>query len=189
METPDASIDLARRTEAVLLQNHVRPLLIGATALAAHGYPRHTEDIDFAVAVSPRILQSLSDQLASGETTSTYALPDPQDPLGGVITVRCPGSLPVQIINFDNPPAGGFPALVRDALARSAPPAEGLPGRVPSAEDLVLFKLYAGGPKSELDILELLTRCPVDLEMLRRAAHSYRMSSQLEGVLSKVMGS
>ena len=189
METPEASLDLARRTEAILLQNQVRPLLIGAAALAAHGYPRHTEDIDFAVAVPPRTLESLSGQLATGETTSKYAPPDPQDPLGGVITLRTPGSLPVQIVNFDNPPAGGFPALVQDALARSAPPSDGLPGWLPTVEDLVLFKLYAGGPKSELDILELLTRCPADLDKLRRAAYSYRMGSDIESVLSKVQGS
>lgn len=187
MAASDAGLGLAARVEAALEEAGHPALLIGAAALAAHGYPRHTEDIDLAVALHPRDLNALGERLKRSGTTVEYEPPDPQDPLGGVLTIRQPGALPVQVVNFDNPPSGGFPALVKDALARSSRPSEAaFPGRLPLPEDLILFTLYAGGPKSELDILELLTRCPVDLERLRELARGYRMSDQLEHVLSKV---
>jgi hypothetical protein len=42
------------------------------------------------------------------------------------------------------------------------------------------------GPKSELDILELLTRCRVDMEELRRRAGGYGLGRQLSQVLARV---
>lgn len=186
MAAADAGLNLARQVEAALKQAQCAPLLIGAAALAAHGYPRHTEDIDLAVAIAPGELSKLARSLELPGRRVDYEPPDPQDPLGGVITVAEQGALPVQVVNFDNPPAGGFPALVRDALERSSEvSAEGLPGRLPTPEDLILFKLYAGGPKSELDILELLTRCRVNFSQLRQLAHGYGMAAELEQLLSR----
>jgi len=50
---------------------------------------------------------------------------------------------------------------------------------------LVFFKLYAGGPKSELDILELLVRCPIEIAKLRSLATAFHMTSELESILAK----
>jgi hypothetical protein len=187
MTSLDAALTLAREVEEHFRAANEPLLLIGATALAAHGYPRHTEDIDFAVAMPPRDLERLADTLRSSERTVAYSAPDPSDPLGGVVTVSARDCLPVQVVNFDNPPAGGFPALVRDSLERSsARDPQGTPGRLPTPEDLILFKVYAGGPKSELDILEFLTRCRVDLPALRKAARGYGISEALEQVLACV---
>jgi hypothetical protein len=52
--------------------------------------------------------------------------------------------------------------------------------------DLLLFKVYAGGPKSEHDVLELLVRNQVDLVELRRRAKSYRLAPALERILSRL---
>jgi hypothetical protein len=112
-------------------------------------------------------------------------MPDGQDPLGGVVTVSAPGALPVQLVNFDNSPAGGFPALVRDAVLTAREEVEGLNVPVAGVIDLILFKLYAGGSKSELDLLELLVRNPVDLVELRRRAKGYGMTSELERTLAR----
>jgi len=186
VHTPDVVLQLARSIETELVALRITPLLIGAAALAAHGYPRQTEDIDFAVAIPPRDLEKLASTLAAPGRTLVFAEPDAQDPLGGVLTIAAEGSLPVQIVNFDNPPAGGFPALVRNALDRSLPPADdGPPGRLPSPEDLILFKVYAGGAKSELDILELLTRTRVDLALLRELAEGYGLNRQVDAVLAR----
>ena len=183
----EASLELARSVAHQLEMANCPVLLIGALALAAHGYPRHTEDLDFAVAVLPSELRRLAQQLASSDRTVTFEAPDGEDPLGGVITITSNDALRVQVVNFDNSPAGGFPALVKDALTRSsAPLLNDPPGRLPTPEDLILFKVYAGGPKSELDILELLTRCKVDIPTLRECARGYGMTREVDQILLKV---
>lgn len=182
MSPSEASLLLAEKVRAGCAEQGVDLLLIGAVALAAHGYPRQTEDIDFAIAVPPSALPVLAARLEQLGVQAEVSSPDPQDPLGGVITLTRAGLAPIQIVNFDNSPAGGFPQLVRDALARASFP-EGSIAKLPATEDLILFKLYAGGPKSQLDILELLTRTRVDLPELQARAASYRMSEELHAVL------
>jgi hypothetical protein len=150
--------------------------------MAVHNYPRQTEDLDFAIALDPTRLRGVAEELGTTGWIVEVNLPDPQDPLGGVITVRAPDALPVQVVNFDNTPSGGFPALVHDAT-RSSIAVPGLAFKVTNLADLILFKLYAGGPKSEQDILELLVRNPVDLDELRRRSEQYRLTPQLEKVL------
>jgi hypothetical protein len=178
----EESLLLAESIRAICAEEGIELLLIGAVALAAHGYPRQTEDIDFAVALPPAELPALARALERSGAQADLVLPDARDPLGGVITLTREGLAPIQIVNFDNSPSGGFPRLVRDALVR-ATFSDGIVGKFPAVEDLVLFKLYAGGPKSQLDILELLTRAKVDLRVLRERAAGYRMSEPLNAVL------
>lgn len=173
----NATLDLWRETVSVLEEEGVEPLLIGAAALAVHGYSRFTEDADFAVAMAPRDLESLTDKLPGH---AVFSAPEPADPLGGVTTVlRQDGK--VQIVNFDNQPGGGFPALVRDALARSKERVFGV--RVAGLEDLILFKAYAGGPKSRADVAELLVRRSPDMNALRALARGYGITRELDYVL------
>jgi hypothetical protein len=179
----DESLALAREVGNICAEEGCEVLLIGAIALAAHGYPRNTEDVDFAIAIDPRKLPALALRLEQLGLEATLAESDAQDPLGGVITLRRDGALPIQLVNFDNFPAGGFPKLVHDALSRAAIPEGGI-GKLPTVEDLILFKLYAGGPKSTLDILELLTRTHADLEKLQELARGYGMKRELAQVLT-----
>ena len=113
--------------------------------------------------------------------------PDAEDPPGGVVDVRAEGADLVQVVNFDNPPASGFPRLVHDALRGAV---ELLPGsalRVVDPYHLVVFKLYAGGAKSKLDILELLERNPgLDRGRLSALCEGYGMGHELERVLALV---
>lgn len=181
-----ATFELAREVAEILEREGLEPLLIGALALAVHHYPRQTEDLDLAIAVAPRELERLADVLRARGLEVELHLPDAADPLGGVLTCRRPGAFPVEIVNFDNAPAGGFPALVRDAAPRAELVGEELPLRVVSVVDLILFKLYAGGPKSRSDILELLVRNAVDWDALRARAESYRMGPSLEALLAEL---
>lgn len=178
----EATLEAAIEVRAICEKQGCELLLIGAVALAAHGYPRTTEDIDFALSIEPRALLKLSQSLEDRGFEVELSSPDAEDPLGGVITIHCEGALPIQLVNFDNSPAGGFPRLVRDALNR-ATTLEGGVGKLATAEDLILFKLYAGGRKSTHDILELLTRTKVNLDELRKLAQSYGMARELERVL------
>lgn len=185
MKTSEVTLTIVDRVLAHCRGRQVEPLLIGAVALAARGYPRYTEDVDLAVALPLSEFEVLAHSLRSEFSEVSLAHPDAQDPLGGVITIRETGALPIQIINFDNSPSGGFPRLVQDALVR-AEIHDGTLAKIPLAEDLVFFKLYAGGPKSNLDILELMTRTRIDIERLRTRAAEYRMTRELEAVLRLV---
>lgn len=151
--------------------------------MAALGYARQTADIDFAVAMPPPEFAELHGKLRNAGFDATLSPSDGNDPLGGVITIERAGSLTVQLVNFDNTPGAGFPALVRDALERAQGRTEGVLGVVPRVEDLILFKLYAGGPKSKLDILELLSRVPANLDVLRERARGYQLVAELAAVL------
>ena len=145
MDDARALSELAREAVRLLEKEGVEPVLIGALALAAHGYARHTTDVDLGV--------------------STAYLHK------------------VQIVNFDNAPAGGFPLLIQDALVRSRQVSKIVQAPLPTLEDLILFKAYAGGPKSRNDVAELLTRTKPDIELLRSRAEAYRMTQELEFVL------
>jgi hypothetical protein len=177
----DPTLALAEKVAALLASQGVDCLVIGAVALAAHGYPRATEDVDLAIAIAPRSLQGLARALEQAGAAVEVRMPDADDPLGGVIDVRWPGAQLVQVINFDNSPAGGFPRLVARALPRSLVVGEGL--RVADAGSLVAFKLYAGGRQSTMDILELLDRNAVDIAELRATCSDLGLGRELDAIL------
>lgn len=180
----EGTLRLAESVLEVLRKDGVEAVVIGAMALAIHGYPRETGDLDLAVAVAPVVLHRVAETLARKGYDVSVRDPDPQDPLGGVLDVRSPGADLVQVVNFDNPPAGGFPRLVRDAVATASPAITGRPLMVVDPYHLIAFKLYAGGPKSALDILELLDRNPeIETARLHELCRGYRLSEQLDVVL------
>lgn len=181
----DTTLQVAHDVLEVLGDHGTESIVIGAMALAAHGYPRATEDLDLAVSTPLANLHRIAAALESRGYDVTVREPDAQDPLGGVIDVRGPDGDLVQVVNFDNSPAGGFPRLVHDAVATAEALEPGSKLRVVDPYHLVVFKLYAGGPKSTLDILELLDRSPsLDLDRLRQLCAEYRMEQALDRALS-----
>jgi len=189
-EGPDPgtnTLAAAERVAEVLARLGIDSALIGALALAAHGYPRSTDDLDLAIGVEPRRLEEIARELRGEGFGVDVHPPDAADPLGGVVRVRAEGIDTIEIVNFNNPPAGGFPALVEIAMQDVEP----CPGRgrlrVVSLPHLVLFKLYAGGPKSKSDVLELLSRNPgADLNQIRELAGRFRMDRRLDAWLREL---
>lgn len=182
------ALELAGEVTSLLREEHTRALVIGAIALAAHGYVRGTEDVDLAIAVNPNGLEALARRLQNrlAQVEIKVELPTPDDPLGGVVNLRRTDGTTeglVQVVNFDNAPGGGFPALVLSADAAPFSFPDGGQGELVSAEDLVFFKLYAGGTKSRADVEELLVRKKLDVEKLRSIAQRYRMTDELQAVL------
>ena len=49
MSDAESNLQAAERVASLLVGNNVPALVIGAVALAAHRYVRHTEDIDLGV--------------------------------------------------------------------------------------------------------------------------------------------
>lgn len=122
--------------------------VIGAAALAVRGVSRATSDFDL-FAIDPQCLSesywTAHPDLAGMEIRRG----DSDDPLAGVVRFgSAPGSLDL-VIGW-----GGWQAGVigRATSVRL----EGLDLPVVSAPDLILLKLYAGGPQDAWDIGRLL---------------------------------
>jgi hypothetical protein len=136
--------------------------LIGAAALAAHRYPRSTEHIDLAVTTDPfTTLEEARRRIASElRVQAKLITPDAEDPLGGVLTVTGEDFDPVQVVNFSNPLSGATNPGSEAVRTAVAGPVAGLPLRLVTLPYLIALKLFAGGFKSKLDVLELLNRNP-----------------------------
>ena len=183
----DRTIVAAEKIAAILAAAGIDSALIGAVALAVHGYARSTEDLDLATGVDPTRLDEIANILRREGFIVEVSVPDANDPLGGVLQVSAEGVASIEIVNFCNPPSGGFPALVEAALREAIPFREGAALRVVTLAHLVVFKLYSGGRKSRDDVLELLSRNPdIDLNELRELCKRFRMDRKLEGWLREL---
>lgn len=186
MHDANLAIRLAERVAEAARSLGFESALIGAAALAVHRYTRATEDIDLAVSVDPeRKLAELGRALSRGGLLTELRMPDDDDPLGGLLSVREPldsESNPVEVVNFLNP-WRPVRSPARDAIARAQP----LPGtklRCVTIEDLVALKLYAGGLQDHADVVQLLARNPeIDRELVRRIAGPYDRDRVLERLL------
>lgn len=148
------------RVTARLTERGIEHRLIGAAALAAHGVTRSTRDVDL-LAVDPAVLDAA---LWVGAVPPGFTVEirrgDAADPLLGVVRIeedladdadweRLPEALDIVVV-------GGRWA----ARMTSSPGPELLIGatavRAVAVVDLVLLKLYAGGPRDAWDIAALL---------------------------------
>ena len=162
----------AERVASLLADRGVDAVLIGAAALAAHRYVRHTEDIDLGVSIAIRDLESVADGLREAGYAVEVREPDGQDPLGGVLDVIGPAGL-VQIVNFGE----RFPTVIDSGHAEATLRVRsGASLRIIPLAHLIALKLYAGGMKSKADIVELLRRNPSpDRDAIRDLCRRYRL--------------
>lgn len=131
-----------RRVTQRLDERAVRYCVIGATALAAHGWARFTADVDLLV-----MDDSVLDQrFWSGVGSPQIHRGDHDDPLAGI--VRFSGEVAHDVIV-------GRGAAMQLAVATAQPSSVlGCPVATPLA--LVLLKLEAGGPQDRHDIIGLV---------------------------------
>lgn len=172
MSDPEAVIRAAEDVAGVLESRGVGAVVIGAVALAAHGYVRFTEDLDLGVNTDLATLGEVAEALRAAGFDVELREPDGEDPLGGVVDVRGPFGL-VQIVNY----GGRFPAVIDGGLAAADTVIR--PGsrlRIVPLPHLVALKLYAGGAKSRADIVELLSRNPeADTAAIRDLCRGWRL--------------
>ncbi len=165
--------------------------MIGAAALAVHGYARGTQDIELATAIPPEsMLRELAETLRQAGIANRLSLPDDDDPLGGVIRLWSsededghPQNL-VEVVNFLNPLRlarnPGPQALVR------ARPLEGARLRCATIPDLVALKLYAGGRADLADIVQLLAHAPaLDIDEIRAVAGPFDRTGVLDELIAE----
>jgi hypothetical protein len=183
--------DLARRTIEVaegllphLEAEGVKAVLIGSVACAAHNYTRATRDLDLATYTDPNALSRIERRLKAAGFEAEYVNPDPYDPLGGVVNIDRDDINRIQIVNFWNPYGGRDNPGSEVIETSTALP--GSPLRVADLPHLIALKLYGGGTKNRLDVLELIRRNhPVDLAALRAVCGRFDLGPALEGVLAE----
>jgi hypothetical protein len=129
----------------------VRYALIGGHALAARGYPRFTIDIDLLTTDS-RVLdrRTWAPLIAEGAVVDARR-GDDEDPLAGVVHVLLPDGTDVDVV------VGRWDwerRLVERAERVTIAPGVDIP--VPTASDLILLKLTAGGFTDLQDAAALL---------------------------------
>ena len=124
--------------------------VIGAAAMAVHGVARSTQDVDLLV-VSPETLDPATWEPLRRDGISVIPHPgDVTDPLRGVVRVRTTSPPPVDVIVGK---ARWQAAVLERARMASI---EGVDVPVARTADLVLLKLYAGGPQDAWDVTQLL---------------------------------
>jgi hypothetical protein len=127
----------------------VRYALIGAAAMAYHGVARSTFDVDL-LTVDRRVLHAGFWDSLRGRADIDTRQGSVDDPLAGVVRIRQPDERPVDLVV-------GRSAWQAEAIRRAEIGSIGdtrLP--VAGAAELVLLKLYAGGPQDAWDVQQLL---------------------------------
>lgn len=142
---------LLERVESILDSRAIPSALIGAAALAVHGVSRSTFDRDL-LAANPGVLDSAFWRDGLPGVATDVRRGDASDPLTGVIRFQQPDERDVDLVVIR---ASWVEALLARAVAR----AEGATaGRVVTAPDLILLKLYAAGAQDRWDIAQLLAQ-------------------------------
>lgn len=162
----------------MLTTRGAKTAVIGAVALAVRGYARGTDDLDLATVTDVfTVLRDISLELASLGYEADLVLPDADDALGGVLSVAAPGAALVQVVNYLNP-WRGWTVVGKEAVDTAEPNLLG-DLAVVDIPHLVALKLYAGGNKSRLDVLELLDRNPTALPEVETVCERLGLASQL----------
>lgn len=141
-------MSLLEEISSILEAAGIRHALIGALALAAYGVNRASVDLDLFVADASCLRPDLWAALRSRGIAVDVRKGDLTDPLAGVVRFQAPGEHPIDVV------VGKWTWQTR-ILERAEPVGELL---VVRAADLVLLKLYAGGPQDAWDVQQLLAR-------------------------------
>jgi len=125
--------------------------LIGAAAMAGLGVVRASDDLDLLVTAGAVLEESFWTPLASSRMVADVRRGDDADPLAGVVRISYPGGTPVDVVVGKRP-------WQRDAIARARAIRLGsVDVPLVGAADLVLLKLYAGGPQDSADVRLILS--------------------------------
>lgn len=182
--------ELIARLSRGLTAGGIPFMLIGGQAVLAHGNPRLTEDVDVTLGVAPDELPRLLEACAEIELDP---LPDRVEEFVRdtfVLPVRDRGThIRVDLIFSTTP-------FEREAITRAVRRSiEGVDVPFATAEDLILYKLFASRPRDVEDAAGVVRRQggSLDWEYLRRWAVAFsevpgreRLPDQVEGLRKEV---
>ena len=138
---------------ALLERHRIRHAIIGAMALAVHGVTRSSEDVDVLVTDHGCLEADAWQALVADGVDVDLRRGDADDPLAGVVRLRSRETQIDVIV--------GRGEWQNDVLTRARPATlRGTAIPVVTAADLVLLKLYAGGPQDAWDVDQLLDAIP-----------------------------
>jgi hypothetical protein len=141
---------LLERVTRVLRDANVPFVMIGATAMAAHGVSRATHDIDLLTTHSRCLDPSLWAALSATGANIDIRPGDEDDPLRGVVRIKAPTEQPIDLVI-------GRGAWQSDLIQRArSVEFDDLVLPIATAADLILLKLYAGGVQDRWDIQQLI---------------------------------
>lgn len=124
--------------------------MIGAGAMAVHGVSRSTRDLDLFTTAQECLDDTFWDDLRAAGIEARVRRGDSDDPLAGVVRFTRGGEHPIDLVVGKSAWQVGIFAGARDTLI------ERVLVPVASRADLILLKLYAGGPQDAWDIEQLL---------------------------------
>jgi hypothetical protein len=119
--------------------------------MAVYGVSRATRDLDLLVMSVECLAAPTWATLEHDGVGVRIQRGDADDPLAGAIRVTAAGDSPIDVVVGR---AGWQDAAIRRAMVRTI---EGVAVPVVTATDLILLKLYAGGPQDAWDIEQLLS--------------------------------
>lgn len=136
---------------APLLRDRGIPFaVVGAAALAVHGVSRSTLDVDLLTLAAECLDAGAWESLRAAGVAVSVRPGGVDDPLAGVVRFTAPGQPPLDLVVGRSRWQEGVLARAREALL------EGVRVPVAAPADLILLKLYAGGPQDAWDIAQLL---------------------------------
>ncbi len=144
-------MSLLGRVSAALQAAGIPYTLIGSSALAIYGVNRSTLGVVDLLGTAPECLdRSMWDSLGDEGIGVEVRKGDFDDPLAGVVRFTASGESPVDLVIGRSAWQGKL--IARTGTAHFA----GVELSVLTASDLILLKLYAGGPQDAWDIQQIL---------------------------------
>lgn len=134
----------------LLRQRGVTFAVIGAAAMAVHGVSRSTRDVDLFTLAPDALQPTTWDSFRAIGIEARLIRGDSTDPLAGVVRFSAPEEHPVDLV------IGRSPWQARVLANARMVRIEGVDVPVAAPADLILLKLYAGGPQDAWDIEQLL---------------------------------
>ena len=144
------SMMLLSRVADLLFEAKIDFVVIGATAMAVYGVSRSTYDVDLMTIDTQALNAATWAVLESEGIEVDLRYGDVQDPLRGVVRFEAREQRPVDLIVGH----GGWQTRIFDHAGRAV--FEGVELPVVGQVDLILLKIYAGGPQDLWDIRQLL---------------------------------
>jgi hypothetical protein len=137
--------------------------VIGATALAVHGVSRATAGIDLLVTDPTCLDAAIWAGVAATGARTDIRRGDADDPLAGVVRITRGDEPPIDVIVGRS----DWQTAILTRAARADVAGATVP--VAAAADIVLLKLYAGGPQDAWDIAQLIDAAPATVPLVDAA--------------------
>lgn len=143
-------MSLLARVVSILDEHGIPHGLIGAGALAVHGLSRATVDVDLLTTEARVLSPEPWSRLVAEGVKIDIRRGDADDPLAGVARLALAGERTVDLLV-------GRAGWQRDVVERAeSTQFLDVRLRVARAADLILLKLFAGGPQDAWDVSQLL---------------------------------